>query len=264
MNDTELDELLNSWKTPPVPASLREGVRAGVAENRRRPLRALAAGWKLWTAAAATIVAAVVLAGTNAFPERPAQPPFTVESEITRYSGSILNYYGYPEPKSAAMTSYNQDGSEIILSWSSLDPPLDAVVTEAVTVFHDGIGRIMRGVHRFALGFVLTPEQIERRKNFALVYATTRQIWTVGERTALLNSGCRSLGQRDKLVGEDVILNYPTVAAQHDIGGGKLMTIWMAPELNCFALRARIEAQQPDGSRTTLSEKKAVKVTLNR
>jgi hypothetical protein len=42
------------------------------------------------------------------------------------------------------------------------------------------------------------------------------------------------------------------------------MTVWMSPELSCFALRARIEAQQPDGSRTTVSEKQAVKVTLNR
>jgi hypothetical protein len=263
MNDTELDELLNSWKTPPVPASLRRGVQAGIAANRRRPLHGLTAGWKLWTAAAAAIVAAVVLAGSNAFPERSGLPPFTVDSEITRYPGSNLGE-GYLEPKSAAMTSYNQDGSEIILSWSSLDPPLDAAVTEAATVFHDGIGRIMRGFHRFVLGFVLTPDQIERRKNFAVVHPTTSHSWTVGERATLVSSGCRSLGQGDKLVGEEVILNYPTVAAQHDIGGGRLMTLWMAPELSCFALRAKIEAQQPDGSRTTMSEKKAVKVTLNR
>jgi len=263
MNDTELDELLNSWKTPPVPRSLREGVRAGIPANRRRLLRSLATGWKLLTAAAAAIVVAVVLAGTTAFPEKVGLPPFTVESEITRYPGPSLGDR-YLEPKSAAMTSYNQDGSEIILSWSSLDPPLDAAVTEAVTVVDDGIGNIMRGFHRFVLGFVLTPDQIERRKNFAVVHPTTSQSWTVGERTALLNTGCRSVGQRDKLVGEEVILNYPTVAAQHDIGGGRLMTVWMAPELSCFALRARIEAQQSDGSWTTVSEKKAVKVTLNR
>ena len=263
MNDTELDELLNSWKTPPVPGSLREGVRAGISTNRRRPLRSLATGWKLLTAAAAAIVVAIVFAGTNAFPARTPLPPFTVESEITRYAGSSLGGR-YLEPKSAAMTSYNQDGSEVILSWSSLDPPLDAAVTEAAAVFHDGIGNIMRGFHRFVLGFVLTPDQIERRKNFAVVHPTTSQSWTVGERTALLNSGCRSVGQRDKLVGEEVILNYPTVATQHDIGGGRLMTVWMSPELSCFALRARIEAQQPDGSRTTVSEKQAVKVTLNR
>jgi hypothetical protein len=98
----------------------------------------------------------------------------------------------------------------------------------------------------------------------AIVHPTTNSSWTVGERTALLNSGCRSVGQPDKLVGDEVILNYPTVAAQHEIGGGRLMTVWMAPQLSCFALRARIEALQPDGSRTTVSEKKAVKVTLNR
>ena len=262
MNDNELDELLNSWKTPPVPGSLREGVRTGISANRRRPLRSLATEWKLLTAAAATVVVAVVLAGTNAFPERAPRPPFTVESEITRYSGSILDE-GYPQPKSATMVSYNQDGSEIILSWSSLDPPLEAAVTEAVTVVHDAIGHIFRGFHRFVLGFVLTPDQIERRKRFAVVHPTTSQSWTVGEWTALLNSGCRSGEQPEKLVGEEVILDYPTVAAQYDIGGERLMTLWMAPQLSCFALRARIEAQQPDGSRKTLSEKKALKVTLN-
>lgn len=263
MNDTELDELLNSWKTPPVPGSLREGVRAGISSHRRRTPRSLATGWRLLAAAASMIVVAVVLAGTNAFPARGPLPPFTVESEITRFSGPVLNDLN-PEPKSAAMVSYNQDGSEIIVSWSSLDPPLDAAVSEAVAVVRDGIGRIMLGFHRFVLGFVLTPDQIERRKNFAVVHPTTGQTWTVGERTALLNSGCRSVGDREKLVGEDVILNYPTVAKQQDIGGGRLMTLWMAPELNCFALRAKIEVQQPDGGRTTVSEKKAVKVTLNR
>ncbi len=31
MNDTELDEMLDQWQAPPVPASLRENVRAGFA-----------------------------------------------------------------------------------------------------------------------------------------------------------------------------------------------------------------------------------------
>jgi hypothetical protein len=261
MNDTELDELLNSWKTPPVPGSLREGVRAGISATRPRPLRSLATGWKVFAAAAGAIVIAVVFAGTNAFPARAPLPPFTVESEITRYPGPRLGDR-YLQPKSAVMTSFNQDGSEIILSWSSLDPPLDAAITEAAGIFQDGIRNILRGFHS-VLGFELTPEQIERRKHFAVVHPTTSQSWTAGDRTALLNSGCRSGVEGERLVGEEVILNYPTVAAQHDIGDGRLMTVWMAPALSCFALRVRIEAQQPDGSRTTVSEKKAVKVTLN-
>jgi hypothetical protein len=38
----------------------------------------------------------------------------------------------------------------------------------------------------------------------------------------------------------------------------------MAPRLSCFALRAAIERQQPDGSWTMVTEKKAVKVNVNR
>jgi hypothetical protein len=251
MNDTELDEMLDSWKSPAVPASLREGVRDGIAAGRRKPLRAIAAGWKLWTAAAAAaIVAIVILAGNNAFPERAGLPPYTVESEIHRYSGSHL------EPETATMTSFNQDGSEVVLSWSSPDHPLEAALTEMVQDFSIGIKRIHP--------LMLTPDQIARRQSMAVVHPTVTQSWTVGDRTVLVNSGCRALGLRDKLLGEEIILSYPTVAVQHDIGGGWMMTLWMAPDLSCFALRAKIEAQQPDGSWTTVSEKKAVKVTLNR
>ena len=42
------------------------------------------------------------------------------------------------------------------------------------------------------------------------------------------------------------------------------VTVWMAPALNCFALRATVEAQQADGSWTLESEKKALRVTMNR
>ena len=33
MNDTELDEMLNKWEAPPVPASLRANVRAGFSAD---------------------------------------------------------------------------------------------------------------------------------------------------------------------------------------------------------------------------------------
>ncbi len=36
MNDTELDDLLDTWTAPPPPASLRERVQAGFAADRVR------------------------------------------------------------------------------------------------------------------------------------------------------------------------------------------------------------------------------------
>jgi hypothetical protein len=60
------------------------------------------------------------------------------------------------------------------------------------------------------------------------------------------------------------ILNYRTVATQSDLETGKIrMTLWMAPALSCFALRATIEERQADGNWKLLSEKKASKITIN-
>ena len=42
------------------------------------------------------------------------------------------------------------------------------------------------------------------------------------------------------------------------------MTLSMAPDLSCFALRATVEMQLEDGRWNLVSEKKAVKVTVNR
>ena len=55
MNDIELDELLNAWEAPPVPRSLREGLRA---RFRRRAPRSFAAPlrWGLATALAMTVL----------------------------------------------------------------------------------------------------------------------------------------------------------------------------------------------------------------
>jgi hypothetical protein len=41
------------------------------------------------------------------------------------------------------------------------------------------------------------------------------------------------------------------------------MTIWMAPDLACFALRSVYEAEQPDGSFKVVAEKRAVRVNTS-
>ena len=265
MNDKELDELLNTWRTPPAPASLREGVRAGIAAKHRAPLQVPWRGWRLRLIAGAAVAAVVfLLADTSAFPEKVSPPPYTVDSQIIQYAGPS----GQPSrwinsgPESVLLTSYNQAGSEVILSWSAPDYPLEAAFWAAKMAVSDAVARVTRT-------FLLTPDT--EAEDFAIAYSTVGQSRVPGRRSTLLNSGCRA--PQGKVVGQEVILNYPAIAVQYHWGRWR-MTLWMAPELSCFALRATVEAEGPfpirsdnedgDGSWTLLSEKRALKVTVNR
>jgi hypothetical protein len=150
------------------------------------------------------------------------------------------------------MTSYNQAGSEVVLSWSAPDQPLEGALWGAKLSASNTIERLKRR-------FLLSPD--DEADDFAVVYSAANESHVLTERATLVNSGCRAAGPQGKVVGEDVILNYPTVAAQY--GFFKMrMTVWMAPALSCFALRTTVEGQQADGSWRTVSEKQAVKVTV--
>jgi hypothetical protein len=73
-------------------------------------------------------------------------------------------------------------------------------------------------------------------------------------------AGCAQEG----VVGHETILNYPTVAAQRALGNSnKRMTLWMAPDLGCFALRVTLEESGPGGVFHLVSGKQALKVTWN-
>jgi hypothetical protein len=41
------------------------------------------------------------------------------------------------------------------------------------------------------------------------------------------------------------------------------MTLWMSPNLGCFALRITLEARRPDGTFRLVSERRALRVKLN-
>jgi hypothetical protein len=273
MNDTELDELLDTWKTPPLPRSLKETVHARIAAKRRRRPWELLSAWRLLTAGAAAAALVFLLANTSAFSEKVSPPPYTVDSEITLYPVQrVFMLQPRPNsdsrvsrcwscwigsgPESALMTSFNQAGTEVVLSWSAPGHPFEGAVWAAKLAASNAIGRVTRR-------FLLTPDEEAERGDFAVVYSAVGQSWTVGERATLLNSGCQPSDRQGKVVGQEVILNYPTIAAQHDYWKTR-MTLWMAPELSCFALRATVEVQQQDGTWTLVSEKRAVKVTVNR
>jgi hypothetical protein len=74
-----------------------------------------------------------------------------------------------------------------------------------------------------------------------------------------VRSGCVNQGQ--PVVERKTILGYPTVAIQTRFGGREKMTLWMAPDLDCFALMTRDEERQADGSYRVVGEKHALSVT---
>jgi hypothetical protein len=97
-------------------------------------------------------------------------------------------------------------------------------------------------------------------------------LWDSGVPDPLLkpshNSGCRPSNRRGEIIGQDVILNYPTVIVRPGVarsGSAASRTlVWMAPALNCYALQIGVEAEQQDGSWKSVREKKAMRVSINR
>jgi hypothetical protein len=62
------------------------------------------------------------------------------------------------------------------------------------------------------------------------------------------------------VVDRGTILNYPVAAVRSRWTEHGRMTLWMAHDLGCFALRSTYETEQPDGSFRLVGEKRAVKV----
>jgi hypothetical protein len=256
MNDTELDELLNTWKTPEPSASMRERVRAGVAVKPARPSRPWFPGWRWVTAGAAVAAAVLIIVNTSAFSAKPSPPPYTVDSEITLYDNvpGWLNV-GYSGPQTATMTSYNQAGTEVLLAWNSPDHPFDGAVWTAALAWSNVVGKITRQ-------FLLSNDENAERELRSVVHVTVGKTLDIGLRDSLLNTGCQPPERRGEVIGHEVLLSYPTIVTRQDYYKRRVI-LWMAPELSCFALRARVELEQADGSWKLESEKKAVKVTVN-
>jgi hypothetical protein len=269
MNDTELDEILNTWSTPPPPASLRENVRAGFAARLEGKTSPSVMHWiaafvpsarKRLLAAAILGVGAFLLIVTQAFPQMfklgspPVKIPYTVDSEFVRYgdggSSSIqlhrIQMYS---------TSYNLNGREIILSRSLPGNPFATALRRALDPIHDFLGKL-------TLPFVVKAELLEK------VRTSPRVI------TGCADDGCMLLGAEifprpaagcvdGPVVGHETILNYATTAVQLRWDDHRRITLWTAPDLGCFALRITIEEKRPDGTFRLVSRKQALRVTLN-
>jgi hypothetical protein len=270
MNDTELDELLDAWTAPPAPVSLRERARAGFAANLecttppgvRYWIVALVPGARkrlvagaILAAAAFFLVVALALPQTQRLVSFPAGVPYMVDSEVVQYaqdgSASVDMY----------SSSYSLNGHEVLLSRSLPGNRLGTA-----------IGRILDAtlplLFRLRSSFTVDAELLEKVKRAAAQSVT---VTTGCSGTCLLlahygfaraaGAGCLN----GEMVGRETILTYPTVAVRPSWGWGnnQRMTLWMAPELECFALRITIEEKRPDGTYRLVTKKQALKVTLN-
>ena len=243
MNDTELDQLLNTWDAPPAPASLRAGVLVGFhAGPERRKFR----GVRILIAAVG--VGVFLLAVTLALPQTlslispTVRAPYIVVSDIVRYG-----FDGTPSVE-LSLGSYNNDGSEVVVY---------EVAHSLLPAIKLGLQAIGPVVGRLTLLFVVSGEQAERAKLIARVSAGFEGYWLGGAAT-LIHSGCVN----GPVVGHETILNHQTIAVRQ-FNDRQRMTLWMAPDLGCFALRLTREERRSDGTFRLVLKKQATKVTTN-
>lgn len=272
MNDTELDELLDTWSAPPPPASLRENVRAGFALGVERKTPPSMRHWiaaflpsarKRLVAAAILGVGAFLLVVTQAFPQMfrlgspPVKPPYTVDSEFVRYAddGSyVVDMYS---------TSYSLNGREILLSRSFPGNPFGTAIGRTADATLPLLSQLISR-------FTIPAEELERVRRHAP--HTIGAVTGCDDKTCLLlehyffqraaaglGTGCLD----GAVVDRETILNYPTAAVQLPLGDQRRMMWWTAPDLGCFALRITTEERRPDGTFHLVSRKQAIKVTLN-
>lgn len=229
MNDTELDNLLNTWTTPDPPPSLRARVRAGYATLVPKPRRRFRLSF--WAIAFAFAAFLVVL--TAAFPQTvklivpAAKIPYIVETDTNTYNkdGSLLH--------EVQMTSYIRNGRVIILSRTPGNP----LVTFA-----------MRSLNA-AYSLFFSPVDPQRWAEFVA-------------------SGCSSVGTvvgHETILGYQTTVTVH-LSPSYDGGvvqNGRKITLWQAPDLGCFELKRVHEQQNPDGTYRLADEHHAIKVTVN-
>jgi hypothetical protein len=274
MNDTELDEILDSWTAPPAPASLRERVRNGFsAAMEQKTISAARVSWKTvfarrarkgLLAVAVVALGALVLVVIQAVSQTlgpvppPVQVPFVVESEFVQYASD-----GSPQ---VAMhtTSYSRDGNEVVLSRTLPGNPIGTAIARTLDT-----GSFYYLVH-IAPRPHLTPEMAERIRaaradpnHISLLTGCDRPTCWITSHYGFGSIGDARIGcAKASVVGHETILNYPTVAAQRALGNSnQRMTLWMAPDLGCFALKETLEERGADGAFRLVSGRQAVKVT---
>jgi hypothetical protein len=251
MNDTELDRFLNTWSVPRAPASLRAGVRVGFHS---RPERRKFRGLRVMITAAG--IACFLLAVTLALPQTlsiispTVRAPYIVDSDVLRFRNDGTSSV------EVHLASYNNNGSEIVVY--EVSPSL-------LTDLQLGLQAVSSAWMRLTLPLALSHEMLEKANSVARgsigldhYRLCSQSFGCVGSGPALLHTGCVI----EPVVGRETILDHPTVAVQSILDDRRRVTMWMAPDLGCFALRITTEELRPDGTFHLVRKKQATKVTL--
>jgi hypothetical protein len=245
MNDNDLDEFLDHWLAPPPSPLLRQRVLAEFRALNHRPRRR-------WLISVAVLGGALLALVSNAVPKTKSFIPaaWSVDSEFFRYApdGSSINEMN--------TTSYSLDGNEIV--WSRSDPrnPLEGAVFRAADVVLPAVSRAMRS----GIGDPVAERQHDRALGFVVSCgggALTRCLQIEHYFFERHPSTCIS----GTVIGHAMILNHSTIGIQEQLSDSLRITLWLAPDLGCFALKAGIEYRLRDGVFHIESEKRASRIS---
>ncbi len=255
MNDSELDEMLNTWSAPGPSASLRAGIRARFPRVEAGPKRR---GWTVpWSAllAGAAAAAAGIFVVTSVALPQVRGVPYTVDSEFLVYAAD-----GTPAVVMNEI-SYSHNGREEMLSrWLP-----DALQT-ALARTADMTGLLMAHFHQVARHFAGGEggpiPQARVIGGCVDSHCHLIETYAIGSPAELQSTGCVA---DNKLVGAATVLGYGTKIVQRAVRGDvdRRATLWLAPGLSCFALKIVTEEKAAGGNYRVTSERRAVKVTVN-
>ena len=244
MNDTELDNLLNTWTTPDPPPSLRGRVRAGYATLTHKPRRRFRLSfWMIFGFAALLLILTAALPKTVELVVPAQKIPYTVDTDTTTFmpDGTVHEL---------RMTTYMRNGVEIILARAPGNPLWTSVMNASLLLFSPV------DPHQWA-EFVASGCSNVRDIQMAIHGVMTPPGRVIGVGT---------------LVGHEAILGYQTTVTKHvspsgDAGDalkdGRIVTLWQAPDLGCFDLKMVHEQKRSDGTYRLVEERHAVKITVN-
>lgn len=222
MNDNELDQMLDGWKAPAAPTSLREGVRAGF--RGRFPRASAPRNWWMGSflpragaiAAAGLFVLVLTRAAAAVLwaPAAAAHAAVTMETKTWEYSadGSAI--------VTVSTVGYDKEGQEIPLSRVFPNEPLKTMGQRAIDWIVSLHMALAEYIHGGQFG--------ESGNGMA----------------ALREAGCAV----DPVVGRETILNHQTVEVQNIYRDQRRRTAWMAPNMGCFALKYVVDVRQADGT----------------
>ena len=275
--DHQLSRLLREWQVEDAPPALDTRVLSLREPRRRLPaphrLLALVAGSRksFWAAAVAAFAFLIVV--TQAIPQTlkfispPPPPPYTVDSEYVRYADD-----GLPAVEMYTTSYTNSNGGEVLLERTIPEHPLGTAVGRTLDA-------VLPWLSRFTLPLTVPAKQLEAirqsaaRKTVGVISGCGNETCLVVDHWAFSRAatGPGAPCAAGAVVGHETILGHATIAVVRPLPNTRStpsrpatarITMWMAPDLACFALRLSIEEERPDGSFRLVSEKQALRVTV--